>query len=214
MVDVRYQDDAVVVVDKPFGLPSQAPRGGGDNLFDRVRKRYADARLLHRLDTPASGLLLFPVDPRAYAPLTEAFRTHRVVRGYRAVLAGTGLGATVDGPMTWAAPVDGRSARTRVHVVGTGEGCTAVELWPATGRKHQLRVHAALDGRPMCGDRRYGGDAGRRWPRLALHAGYVGFVHPLTQVAHVVTSPVPDDLTALWQAAGGGALPMASDSSD
>ncbi|MEO0602575.1 MAG: RNA pseudouridine synthase, partial [Myxococcota bacterium] len=60
---VRYEDGAIVVIDKPFGLPTQAPRGGGANLFDQVRDRWPRAALLHRLDTVASGLVLFAVDP-------------------------------------------------------------------------------------------------------------------------------------------------------
>lgn len=195
---VRYEDDAFVVIDKPFGLPSQAPRGGGRNLYDDVKERWPHAALLHRLDTVASGLILFGIDPRVNGTLTEAFRAHAVRRGYRAVLAGTGLA-----PTTWDARVDGKAARTNVVPLGTGQGCTAVELWPQTGRKHQLRVHAALAGLPMCGDRRHGGDAGRRWPRLALHATELALAHPRTGLPVTVTSSVPDDLAALWRVAGG-----------
>ncbi len=195
---VRYEDGVVVVIDKPFGLPSQSPRGGGRNAFDDVRGRWPRAALLHRLDTVASGLLLFSVDPRVNGALTEAFRSHAVRRGYHAVLAGI-----LCEPTTWDGRVDGRAARTRVVPLGTGQGCTTVALWPQTGRKHQLRVHAALAGLPLCGDRRYGGDAARRWPRLALHAAELGFDHPVTGLAHTVKSPIPDDLAGLWRQAGG-----------
>lgn len=195
---VRYEDDAIVIIDKPFGLPSQSPRGGGANAFDEVRQRWPRASLLHRLDTVASGLLLFSVEPTVNAALTEAFRSHGIRRSYRAILAGTGLATT-----RWEQPVDGRAARTQVEPSGTGEGCTAVTLRPETGRKHQLRVHAAMAGFPICGDRRYGAEAARRWPRLALHAAELGFVHPGTGVDLTVSSPLPDDLVELWQVAGG-----------
>ena len=195
---IRYEDDAIVVIDKPFGLPSQAPRGGGPNAYDEVRRRLPRAALLHRLDTVASGLLLFSVDPTVNSALTDAFRNHAIRRGYRAVVAGTGIDRT-----TWDARVEGRNARTRVVPLGTGQGCTAVELWPETGRKHQLRVHAAMAGRPMCGDRRYGGDAARRWSRLALHAAELAFTHPQTGLLVTVSSPLPDDLVGLWRLASG-----------
>ncbi|MEM6926585.1 MAG: RluA family pseudouridine synthase [Myxococcota bacterium] len=195
---VRYEDEAIVVVDKPFGLPSQAPRGGGANLFDQVRAIWPKAALLHRLDTVASGLVLFAIDPRVNAALTEAFRSHAVHRTYRAVVVGTGLGAEV-----WDVEVQGKAARTQVESLGTGRGCTAVRLLPHTGRKHQLRIHAAMAGFPMCGDRRYGGEAARRWPRLALHASRLGFVHPVSAEPTTVESPLPDDLVELWQSVMG-----------
>ncbi|MEO0604307.1 MAG: pseudouridine synthase, partial [Myxococcota bacterium] len=153
---------------------------------------------LHRLDTVASGLVLFAVDPVVNAALTEAFRSHAVRRTYRAVVVGTGLAEE-----TWDFRVDGKTARTRIAPLGTGRGCTAVRLHPETGRKHQLRVHAAMAGFPMCGDRRYGGEAARRWPRLALHASQLGFAHPVSGEATTVESPLPDDLVELWPASGG-----------
>ena len=62
-----HNDGVILVVEKPSGLPTQAPRGGGDNLYDRLRRRYPRLALHHRLDTPASGLVLFTLDPRANA---------------------------------------------------------------------------------------------------------------------------------------------------
>ncbi len=184
-----------MVVDKPHGLPSQAPRGGGDCVVDRLKVARTYVALHHRLDTPASGLLVLSVSPDANPSLAEAFREHQVRRTYAAVLYGRADSGV------WDRPVDGKPARTRVDVQGAAHGLTAVHLYPETGRKHQLRIHASLSGAPICGDRRYGGDAGRRWPRLALHALRLELTHPVTGQPLRFEAPLPDDLRPLWEEA-------------
>ena len=77
-----HNDGVILVVEKPSGLPTQAPRGGGDNLYDRLRRRYPRLALHHRLDTPASGLVLFTLDPRANAAIARGFREHLIQRRY------------------------------------------------------------------------------------------------------------------------------------
>jgi 23S rRNA-/tRNA-specific pseudouridylate synthase len=191
-VIVRYRDRWLLVVDKPAGLPTQAPKGGGDNLFDRLRAEHAYVGLHHRLDTPVSGLVLFTLDPAANASVAAGFRTHAIARTYLAVAVGE-VAAT-----RWDRPIDGAPASTLVEVAGTGAGLTALRLRPQTGRTHQLRIHAALAGAPLAGDRLHGGDAGRAWPRLALHAAALQLAHPVTGAPLGVESALPDDLAALW----------------
>lgn len=198
---VVHRDRWLLVVDKPSGLPTQAPRGGGDNLYDRVRAAHPGAALHHRLDAGASGLVLFGLDPSVDAPLTALFRTHAIARTYLAV----GVGEAEDG--TWDRPIEGRPARSRAEVLGRDAGLCALRLHPETGRTHQLRIHAALAGAPLAGDRRYGGDAARRWPRLALHATRLALRHPGDGSLLSLTSALPDDLRPLWEAAGGPPQP-------
>lgn len=193
----RYRDRWLVVVDKPAGLPSQQARGGSDSVFTRLQADHAYVALHHRLDAAASGLLLLALDAEANAGLAAAFRTHRVERTYAAVADGRVATST------WERPVDGKAASTVARAVGHGAGCSALSLHLRTGRKHQLRVHAALAGHPLLGDRRYGGDAARHWPRLALHAVRLELDHPVTGERISVASPVPDDLVELWTRAGG-----------
>lgn len=187
-----FRDAALWVVDKPAGLPTQAARGGGDNLYDRARAEAPYVGLHHRLDTAASGLVLLVVDPGVNAVVAAAFREHRIRRSYRAVA----WGAVEAG--FWDRPVEGKAAHTDVEVVGRGRGMTALLLRPRTGRKHQLRVHAALAGAPLVGDRRYGGEASARWPRLALHAAGLGLAHPVGGAELALEAPLPDDLAPLW----------------
>lgn len=199
---VVFEDDCLVVVDKPSGTPTQStrqsPQGGGDNLYDRLRADRPYVALHHRLDTAASGLVLFVVDPVVNAAIAAAFQEHRIARTYLAVAWGE-----VPGDAVWDRPVDGKPARTEVAVVGAARGMTALRLRPITGRKHQLRIHAALAGTPLVGDPRYGGEAMRRWPRLALHATALGLEHPVTGAALTVEAPLPADLEGLWRDATG-----------
>jgi 23S rRNA-/tRNA-specific pseudouridylate synthase len=190
-----FRDRWILVVDKPAGLPSQAPKGGGDNVHDLLRASEPYVALHHRLDAAASGLLLVGLDRSVNAALAEAFRAHAIARTYLAV----GCGDARDG--VWDRPVEGQAASTRVEVVGRGGGRSALRLRPETGRKHQLRVHAALAGVPLLGDRAYGGDPAER---LALHAAELALVHPATGETVTLSSPLPPELLGAWAAAGGG----------
>lgn len=189
---IRHRDDALLVADKPSGLPTQAPRGGGENLFDRLREEHPYVGLHHRLDTPASGLVLFTLDRGVNAAVAAAFREHTVRRRYLVVVLGD------PGPSgAWAVDLDGKPARTRWWRLATRGGRTALAVTLETGRTHQIRRHAAGAGHPVLGDRRHGGAAGRLWPRLALHAAALDLAHPRTGAPLAVRAPLPDDLTGL-----------------
>lgn len=200
---IVWADDELVVVDKPAGVPTQpdADRRGGD-LLAWVVARWPDATLVHRLDQPASGLVVFARSDAARRELADALQTHRLDRRYRAVLAG---GADAWGEAAnWSWRVDGRPARTDVRRVGAAGGLLAVEASLHTGRTHQIRQHAATAGTPILGDRRYGGDAGRWHPRLALHAWRLTVEHP-QQGTLTLEAALPEELAALWTRAGGPA---------
>lgn len=194
-----YRDRWLLVVDKPSGLATQPTQDGDDNLHDRLAWREKYVGLHHRLDQPASGLVLFTLDPAANKAIAEAFRTHTARRTYRAVLWGDAEDSV------WTAPIDGKRARSRVRVIARAGGFTAVEIAIETGRTHQIRRHAALAGVPIVGDRRYGGDAAHAWPRLALHAARLELTHPVTGAPLAFESPMPPDLAEIWSLAGGPA---------
>lgn len=169
-----WRDASLLVVDKPAGLPSQRTRAGEPGLFDALVEREPYVGLHHRLDRNASGLLVFTLDPAANAGIAAALRDRTLTRQYVAVLEGE---ATTG---TWRWPVDGRPADTHVVVERVWDGLTAVSCTLGSGRRHQIRVHAAMAGTPVLGDVRYGGDAVRPWPRLGLHAARLALVHPIT----------------------------------
>ncbi len=192
-----YRDRWLLVLDKPAGLASQAGRDGGPSLYDAVRAREPYAALHHRLDTPASGLILLALDREANPALAEGFRERTISRVY--------LAAALGDPGEqgrWAEALDGRPAATRWRRLGARRGMCALELRLETGRTHQIRRHAAGAGHPLLGDRRYGGAAGRAWPRLALHAWRLTLAHPVTGAPLSLEAPPPPDLAPLLIRAG------------
>jgi 23S rRNA-/tRNA-specific pseudouridylate synthase len=200
-----YQDRWIVVIDKPSGVPSQLRADErGPSVEELLRDQLGGyVALHHRLDQPASGLLVLATHPDANTGLAATFREHTARRTYLAVLAGSPHPLTA----TYTEPIDGQAARTALRVLGHASGLLAAQLRPHTGRTHQLRRHTASHGRPMLGDRRYGGDAGRWHDRLALHAARMELLHPVTGAPLDLHAPLPPDLERLWQLAGGPPAP-------
>ena len=198
-MQIAFQDDHLLVVHKPAGLPTQPARNRrGKDLFSQVRARFPKASLHHRLDAAASGLVLFALDPHLNAKITQAFRDHAIERTYKAVLAGVPTEAT----FTWSWPIDGKSARSTGHILASANGLCAVEVQLHTGRTHQIRRHAAHAGHPIVGDRTYGGEVGTWADRLALHAARLQWTHPKTGQPLDIHSPLPSALEAWWKQAG------------
>ncbi|MCK5797080.1 MAG: RluA family pseudouridine synthase [Deltaproteobacteria bacterium] len=203
-IDVNYLDSDVAVVMKPSGLPSISPRRGGASLTDRIAERFGDAaRLVHRLDRDASGLLVVSLRAESREALAVQVREHRLQRGYLAIVDGKTIPETMilDKPLAsrrGGAVVGGagaKEARTQVFRRGVVGERALVEVILDTGRLHQIRAHLADAGYPLFGDGRYGGpDA----PRLALHAHRLGFVHPKRGDRVAFQSPLPEVLERLF----------------
>ena len=194
-LDIVYQDDSLIVVDKPAGLLSVPGRGPekADCLAARVQARFADALVVHRLDMSTSGLLLFARGERMQSELSRLFRERRIDKRYTAVVHGllaadageVELPLIVDWPNRPLQKVDfeiGKHSLTRYRRIQRDESqyLSRVELVPVTGRSHQLRVHMMSLGHPILGDDLYGGIAYERAERLLLHAAQVAFAHPVT----------------------------------
>ncbi len=183
-----------MAIDKPFGLPTQRGPRDTDSVLDRVSAQFGAAFPVHRLDQVASGLVIVAVTREAARRWSELLQVGRLHRGYEAVV----MGETTT--CIWDKFVDGKAARTRVVASPSRAGMTHVSVSLETGRFHQIRQHAALAGTPIVGDRRYGMEIGRRWPRLALHAATLILDDATDPLA--LTSPIPADLAALWCSAG------------
>jgi 23S rRNA pseudouridine1911/1915/1917 synthase len=221
-VDVVWCDDDVAVVAKPAGLVVHPGAGhASGTLVQGLLARFpslADGPgdperpgLVHRLDKGTSGLLAVALTPVALASLRAQLEARTVDRRYTALVWGAveaaeGLidapvGRATSDPTRMAVSHRGRVARTRYQVLGRYEEpapLTLLECRLETGRTHQIRVHLAAIGHPVVGDARYGGDrAELPAPRPFLHAGRLGFDHPVTGERVDVSAPLPEDLKEL-----------------
>jgi 23S rRNA pseudouridine1911/1915/1917 synthase len=218
-LDVLYEDNHCLAVNKPSGVPSQGDETGAVTIVDLasryLKERYAKpgnvyVGLIHRLDRPTSGVLLLARTSKAAGRLSAQFRAGAIEKVYWAVVEGGP--AEDEGIWTDRLEKDRRANVSRVLVDG-GEGgrearvafrvlerwsdTALLELRPLTGRSHQLRVQLASRGLPILGDARYGArsrinavDGGRR---IALHARSLRFTHPTRGEVIDVQAPVPAD---------------------
>lgn len=207
---VLYEDDDVLIVDKPAGLlsvPTEAREK--DTLWSRalhyLQHRYdgrPHAGIVHRLDKDTSGALVFARNRAAHHELQDRFRTHAIDREYVALVEGAPKDSgTFDADLVREAGLrrsvaragqEGRRAVTRYRILERfGVAAALVSIRPETGRTHQIRVHFSAAGHPVLGDRVYGN--AKLAPRQMLHARRLGFPHPRTGEPVFAESPVPED---------------------
>ena len=219
---VLYEDEAIIVLDKPAGLSSQGGRIKAHTLDDLLwafaRPGRSRPRLIHRLDRDTSGVILTAKTKPGAAFLGEALMAKRFRKSYLAIVAPGApepKGGMIDSPlrresigreayMRVCAPdhPDAETARSRYRTLAHNATAALVELSPDTGRMHQLRVHMASIGRPLAGDSRYGGAlmlGGAAVPRLMLHAARLTFPHPLGGERKVM-APLPTDFVMMLKA--------------
>ncbi len=214
-LDVVYEDEDVIVVNKPVGLVVHPAPGHPDGtLVNALLYHCGDSLsgvngvlrpgIVHRIDRDTSGLIIAAKNDRAHLALAAQLQDHSLARTYEAVVVG-GLkedAGTVNAPIG-RHPVDrkkmavdranGRPAVTHWSVLGRYPGYTHVECRLETGRTHQIRVHMTSIGHPLLGDVVYGSK--KPWPGLAgqcLHARKLRFVHPSTGELVEVECPLPD----------------------
>ena len=208
-IPVLHLDEFLLVTDKPAGLLSVPAGGEGrqDCLAARIQARWADARIVHRLDAATSGLVLFARGAEMLRRMSLAFEQRVVGKQYLAVVHGHVVqdSGEIDLPLAEDAdnrprqivdPLRGRRALTRYRVLdrpGTGaDAISRLELKPVTGRAHQLRVHLLSLGHPIVGDPLYAApESATRFARMHLHATRIAFMHPQTRVPLLFDSPVP-----------------------
>jgi len=219
--DIVYQDEALLVVNKPPGLlavPLAQQRGAlsaYDQVQDHLRSRGRHRPLVvHRIDRDTSGLVVFARSVRAQQALKQQFTEHLPERVYQAVVYGhpDPPKGTWRDRLAWdraaliqkkAHPRDPRAkeAITAYRVVERFDGASLLELRLQTGKRNQIRIQAQLHGHPLVGERLYAAGAGRPTPipchRQALHACRLAFRHPIDGRPLEFEAPLPEDLARL-----------------
>ena len=218
-VDVVFEDDELVVVNKAAGMVVHpAPGNWTGTLVNALMGRGNElaesgdsdrAGIIHRLDKDTSGLLLVAKTDRAHRLLSRAIAERRVVRRYAALIWGhlDGDRLTVDRPIArdprdrkrMAIVNTGRSAKTDFLRLARFDAGDLLRAHLHTGRTHQIRVHLASVGHPVVGDDTYGGGGGRRLVALParrhfLHAAWLRFRHPASGASMDLRAPLPEDL--------------------
>lgn len=226
---IAYEDASFLVVDKPAGLvvhPGAGnPRGTLVNGLLRHRPALANlprAGLMQRLDKDTSGLMAVAGNEQSLKNLIDAMQARRIERRYLAVVEGVvtadrridrAIGRDPRNRLRQRVRADGRPAVTHIGVKRRFAAHTLVEARLETGRTHQIRVHMATEGHPLVGDSRYGArgivpPAGteaaarlvRGFPRQALHAYRLAFMHPDSGERMAFESELPEDMQCLLQA--------------
>ena len=208
-----YEDEHLLVFDKPSGLLSVPGRGPDkqDCLSKRVQDIYADALVVHRLDQDTSGLIVMARGIEAQRRISRLFETRQVSKRYIALVAGNPSITQAHIPtneegwrsiegnimLDWERrPIhiihpDGKPSLSLWRMVQASGTASLIELEPFTGRTHQLRVHMQSLGHPMLGDSLYApSEIKTLSPRLMLHAQNIGFPHPFTEKPLLFSVPV------------------------
>jgi len=209
-LDALYLDNHLLVAVKPAGMLSQADKTGDPDMLS-LGKAYLKERfekpgavflgLVHRLDRPASGVMVFARTSKAAARLSEQFRRHTPVKRYLAIVEGRleGEDRWVDqmlkdehGPrIVSAGHPKAKRATLSWRALGVQNGCTLVEVGLETGRAHQIRLQFARRGRPLLGDLRHGATRPFDGRNLALHSYSLEIEHPTQKRAMRWRAPPP-----------------------
>jgi tRNA pseudouridine32 synthase / 23S rRNA pseudouridine746 synthase len=203
-LDILFQDDQIIVANKPAGLLSVPGKLAGreDCLVARLQAAHWDTLLVHRLDCDTSGVMIFARTKQAQGFLGQEFEKRRAKKTYRARVWGQlapdeghiDLPLCADWPNRPRQMVDhinGRPAQTDWQVTERDRNTTRVQLFPLTGRSHQLRVHMLAQGCPILGDPIYATGMARDFPRLMLHAETLSLHHPSSGDWVTFTAPCP-----------------------
>jgi 23S rRNA pseudouridine1911/1915/1917 synthase len=227
-LDLLYEDDHVIVLNKPAGLVVHPAAGHySGTLVNRLLAHAPEMAslprggIVHRLDKDTSGVMLAAKSTLAHKSLVAQLAERTVSRHYAAVCRGTfSGGGTIDAPIgrhptsrtKMAVVSDGKPAVTHYRIAERFGAHTHLDVSLESGRTHQIRVHLAWRKHPLIGDPVYGGRAMRpagasdrllsvlgQFPRQALHARELIFLHPESHESLQFSAPIPEELVALLQ---------------
>jgi 23S rRNA pseudouridine1911/1915/1917 synthase len=226
-LEIVFEDDHLLVIDKPAGLVVHPAAGNPDGTLVNALLHHCAGRLsgiggvarpgiVHRIDKDTSGLMVVAKTDRAHEGLAKQFAVHSIDRRYKAIVAGrpSPPSGSIDAPLARspanrkkvAIVASGKRAVTHYRTIQPLREATLVECRLETGRTHQVRVHMTSIGNPLLGDPVYGRTkpAHRqlletlRFRRQALHAAHLGFIHPVKSTALSFESELPADMQELF----------------
>ena len=200
-LEIIYQDDYLIAVNKPSGLLSVPGLGAEnqDSVATRMQVLNPEVRIVHRLDCLTSGVMLLALGVKMQRELSRQFHDRKTGKQYVAVVRGTfdEQSGVVDVPMR-GDPDDrprqlvdhnhGKPSSTQWSVVSRDKDQTRLLLKPITGRTHQLRIHCIELGHIIVGDTLYGDEREQQEARMLLHAETISFFHPATGEAMTLTA--------------------------
>ena len=216
-MNILHQDQAIIVLDKPAGLPV-LPDGWEKDapyLVKMLEEEFGKIFIVHRLDKITSGVMVFARNADAHRALNIQFENHEVQKVYRAIAEGNPKWDehTAKHPLrvnvghkhrTMVDEKHGVSAETRFKVLKRYPDHTLLEASPMTGRTHQVRVHAYALGHPLLGDVLYSASETNLIARPALHAYSLTFTHPTTNERISFSAPYPADFESALKNVGAG----------
>ena len=219
-MEVVYEDNHIIIVNKRPGEIVQGDKTGDEPLVETVRQyikeKYAKpgnvfCGLVHRLDRPVWGLVVFAKTSKALSRLNEMFRDGKVKKTYRAIVRNMPKEPEArlvhyiksieknNKSYAYNTPKDGaKEAALSYRLIGSSERYHLLEINLETGRKHQIRVQLASVGCPIRGDLKYGDNRSNPDGSISLQAHKIEFEHPVSHQQINITAPLPDD--NLWQA--------------
>lgn len=221
--EIVFEDPHLVIVNKPAGVVVHPARGHWTGTLSQALASRAEggedpgrAGIVHRLDRDTSGLLVVAKREAVHRELKAMIAARTIRREYLALVEGvpSARTGTVDAPigrdrrdrlMMSIETNEPREARTHFELLRTLGGASLLRVVLETGRTHQIRVHLAAIGHPVCGDRQYGGPMRYGLERQFLHAERLAFAHPVTGAALDLHAPLPADLERALELAGGAA---------
>ena len=204
-IPVVYEDEWLIILNKPAGLLTiPSPHRESRTLTSIINEHFKERNLpchaypCHRLDRETSGLIIYAKGKSIQKKMMDVFKQHRVQKSYLAFVHGRL--PQEKGSIT--APIDGLQAHTRYRVIGEGKDFSVVEVYPATGRTNQIRIHFKSLGHPLVGETKYAfrRDFALRAKRVCLHAQKLSFVHPQTGKTISLLSDVPLDMRVFLDA--------------
>ena len=210
-IKILYEDNHLIVCIKPAGVLSQSDGSGSPDMLN-ILKRYIKEKyekpgevylgLVHRLDRPVSGVMVFARTSKAASRLSEQIRTRKVEKLYRCVVSGVLEGSgrlenyiSKDEDRNIVTVIDSekpgfKASYLDYRALDSQDGITMVEVKLGTGRSHQIRAQMAHSGYPLIGDQKYG-DKDKRCKDIALEAYKLSFEHPVKREFITFEAPLP-----------------------